>query len=293
MAICKKSDKYSLLPEPEFITFSLDHVKGLRRFACLNDKQIWICDMEVQVMKLYDTQGSLQCSVQTEKETSPFDIAVTSGGEVVYTDVNNKTVYMMKNSQIEEIIRLKNWTPLNVCSTSSGDLLVTMSSSNFKEFKVNRYRGNTEIRSIQFDDEGRPLYSPGYLKYISENRNQDVCVADCREHALVVVNQAGKLRFRYTGNQATSKRSFDPYGIATDSQGNILAADCNNHCIHILNQDGDFLRYIDNCELRTPRELCVDPKDNLLVTEYYTGDVTNVLKKIKYKSYVDNSKGER
>ncbi|XP_061185737.1 tripartite motif-containing protein 2-like [Saccostrea echinata] len=283
MAICKKSDKDSPLYEPEFITFSLDHVKGLRRFACLNEKHIWTCDMEVDVMKLYDTQGSLQCSVQTETGTSPYDIAVAGSGELVYTDVNRKTVYMMKNSQIEEIIRLNQWTPLNVCITSSGDLLVTMSSANFKEFKVSRYRGNTDIQSIQFDEEDRPLYSSGYLKYICENKNQDVCVADCREHAVVVVNEAGKLRFRYTGNNAASKGAFDPYGIATDSQGDILTADCNSHCIHILDQDGQFLRYIDNCELRTPRELCVDPKDNLFVTEYYTGDVTNVLKKIKYK----------
>ncbi|XP_062602296.1 uncharacterized protein LOC134264013 [Saccostrea cucullata] len=268
-----------LLDEPELITSIDTGYDRLYSVTCLSDEEIWTTGDD-NIVKLYNLQGKLLKSMQTKSGNSPRDIAVTRSGDLVYTDPDKRTVNIVKNYQIQEVIRLQGWIPNYVCSTSYGDLLVTMVSDDKEQSKVVRYFDSTEMQTIQFDSEDKPLYSTNSIKYISENRNLDICVADCEAHAVVVVNQAGKLRFRYTGHPSPIMRSFYPYGITTDSQSQILTADQYRNCIHILDQDGQFLRYIryiENCDLNSPSGICVNTRDNFFVAEL-SGNV----KKIKY-----------
>lgn len=252
----------------------------LSSVACLSDERIWTIG-ESNAMKLHNLQGQLLESIKTKSGNAPEDIAVTKRGNLVYTDPKDKSLNMV-NSEIQTVIKLTEWRPRKVCSTSSDDLLVLMLSKDDKQTKVVRYYGPKKKQIIQFNESGQPLYSSnlpfGYTKYIMENRNQDICVTDNGARAVVVVNKAGKLRFTYKGISSCPTRIFDPVGITSDSQCRILISDWSNCIVHILEQDGQFLRYIDICDLRYPYGICVDSKDNLLVVE--TG--TNKVKKIQY-----------
>nr|XP_022305042.1 uncharacterized protein LOC111112037 isoform X1 [Crassostrea virginica] len=260
----------------------------LYNVSCLSDEEIWTSG-GVKIMKLYNLKGELLKSVQTKSGDTPWDIAVTRSGGLMYADSVDRSINLVSGTQtlfsrlvsgtqIQTLIRLRRWTPRGLCSTASGDLLVIMTSDDVKQTKVVRYSGSKEKQTIQRDDQGNPLYSSiGYNKYLSENRNLDICVAELAAHAVVVVSAAGKLRFRYTGPPSTPQESFNPYGITTDSQANILTSDCNNHRIHIIDQDGRFLRFIHNCGLQSPWGLCVDSRDNVFVAE-----LTGTVKKLQY-----------
>nr|XP_019923252.2 uncharacterized protein LOC105329443 isoform X3 [Crassostrea gigas]XP_034306463.1 uncharacterized protein LOC105329443 isoform X3 [Crassostrea gigas]XP_034306464.1 uncharacterized protein LOC105329443 isoform X3 [Crassostrea gigas] len=261
-----------LLDIPEiFNTFNTGYT-SLRSISFYIEEEIWTSAISGDI-KCFSTVGKCMKTITTKSNKIPSDIAVTRDGDLLYCDSNVKTLNKIRDGKTEEIIKLQGWTPINLCVTSTGDFLLSMYNDDSTQSQVVRYSGSTEKQSIQFDNEGNPLYSGNYyIKYIKENRNYDICVADWEAGAVVVVNHDGKLRWRYTGLPSGAKKNpFKPRGIITNSQSQILTADYDNNCIHILDQDGQFLRYIEN--VKNPDGLCVDNHDNLYVAEYLTGDV--------------------
>lgn len=277
-------DGISVSEEPKVVTYihtNYGIANKLRSVTAATDNEIWTCG-EDKTMKLYNLQGELIKSIQTKSKNTPSDIEVTRSADLVYADYNDLSINIVRNAQISEVIKLQGWRPRNVCSTLYDDFLVFMDSETDRQSKIVRYCGTIPKQSISLNDKGQPLYSYGpSFKYMSENKNLDICVADWGASAVVVVNHAGKHRFTYMGPPSSSSatKAFDPYGITTDSQSRILIADCFNHRIHVLHQDGQFLCFISNCGLDRPVDLCVDSKDNLFVAERFTGNV----KKIRYK----------
>ncbi|XP_052692132.1 uncharacterized protein LOC128170396 [Crassostrea angulata] len=268
-----------LRDEPELVATIHTGHKNLRSVSCLNEDTIWTSGLTNDI-KCFNIEGVLLQTIKHTFGNFPNDIAIDSDGNILYVNGATGTVNKVTNRQTKLLISLYGWVPVNLCVTSSGDILISMYSAEVTQSKVVRYSESTEKQTIQYDKEGKPLYSENVkIKYITENRNHDICVADCGAGALVVVNQDSTLKWRYTGHPLVIKnKPFDPCGITADRQCRILTADLDNHCIHILDKHGQFLRYIDNCDLKDPFGLCVDKDDNLFVCEVLIGNV----KKIKY-----------
>lgn len=116
---------------------------------------------------------------------------MSKNGHLIYFDFGERTVNIVMNKQISEVIRLRTWRPLRVNSTVSGDLLVTMVGDKKKRTKVVRCAYSTEIQTFLFDSKALPLYfSPRHrsIYYATENTNCDICVVGETTCAVVVVN---------------------------------------------------------------------------------------------------------
>ncbi|XP_062593227.1 uncharacterized protein LOC134254706, partial [Saccostrea cucullata] len=238
--------------------------------TCLGNEMTWL-SVNSDIITLYRFNHGLQVkTIKTKPGNNPGDIVVTNSGDLVYTDHRDGSVNIVNNWGIKEMIILQYWRSHGVCSISSRDLLVIIESNENKQARVVRCSTSKEIQSIQFDDENKPLYSSSASdKYICENRNHDICLADCGAKAVIVVSQAGKLKFRYNGQTPILRnKQLIPKGNTTDSQGNILTCDDNNKCVHVINEDGDIIRYISCESLYILCGLCTDTDDNLFLIGY-------------------------
>lgn len=239
-----------------------------------NNKNIWTSSYLNSILQHHCMQRSLCTRIPSQSGQIPRDITVNNMGELLY--VSQDTLYRIRNGETENVNTLFEWNLKNLCRTQTGDVLVSMYSDDETQSKVVRYNGSTEKQTIQFDDDGEPLYSSNdCTKHICENGNGDICVADWRARNVVVVNQSGRLQFKYNRQY---EYEFTPFGIATDSQWHILTSDDTNKRIHVLDPLGQFLKYISNYQLNNPKGLCIDNNDDLYVCEASLG----VVKKIKY-----------
>lgn len=257
-----------LLDKPDEISTMRTYMEYLQSITCLESNQIWASKNSATValfdfnkkenVKSFWFEGSLRNAI--------YDLAVLKSGKLVCSCSQTNTVYIVHNEKSEKLITLNDWVPRGICVISSGDLLITMTQTN--KSKVVRYSGTVEKQAIQFDDLKSTPFIPScyYYLYITENRNNDICVS--RQEVVDVFRGNGERKFYYNGHPPHPiwNQAFSPRGIATDSYCHILIADTENKCIHIIDQDGKFLQYID-CGMRRPWGLCIDSHDFLYLAD--------------------------
>nr|XP_022310924.1 tripartite motif-containing protein 2-like [Crassostrea virginica] len=243
--------------------------------ACIGEAEAWIYGENETITRI-DIHGAVRDTVTTSCLFRPGDISVTKGKELMYSNSDNRTVNIIRDWKTETLITTpQGWTPRGLCCTRSGDILVhvyTKSGPQTKN-KIISYQGENIKQEISNDGQGNPIFKYGNnLLFMSENNNGDVCVSDVYANTVVVVDQTGRVRFRYDGTPDRREKyfapsgisSFRPTGIVTDALSQIIVADINNNCLHILDQNGQFLRCVDS-GLLYPLGLSVDSEGRLWV----------------------------
>lgn len=281
----------NFLDEPK-IHFVLEtEMKHPCKIACQSNQKLWVGGNEgsLKLFKFVEQRDAVQpgsgatstgsCSILKHVNVikGPTDIAVTKTGELVYGIKFENTVFILKQNKTEMLINLYDWKFLSFCITVFDELLVCMADERKCSCRVVRFNQRSDERQIiQYDQQGESLYKSGMLnKYIEENKNGDICLADCDAKTVVVTDQTGELRFRYDGTTSTRKRDpFCPVGIATDSMANILVSTPRQ--VHIIDMNGQFLRFLDIGRLN-PLRLTLDKDDNL-----YMADTQGNVRMIKY-----------
>ncbi|XP_061196343.1 uncharacterized protein LOC133204606 [Saccostrea echinata] len=266
------TDGKNFLAETVEIKRFCTKIEKIHRLACLDSGEVWISRENDGIIELFNIRGSPAKAIVSSCSSwkgHPSDISVTPEGELLYTDRKNSYVNVVRNEKSVKLIKVpKDWEPAGVCSTKSGNLLVSLLAMNSEVYKIVRFEDKEIVQEIQKDDYGNPLFKGGSLMlFVTENSNGDICASDCNADTVTVVNKTGRLRYRYKGEQ-TMEKKFKPSTIVTDAVGNILVEDFGNECIHIIDQDGKFLCSLDYCG-----RLSIDKLGQLWVGEYDSGAV--------------------
>ncbi|XP_048778022.2 uncharacterized protein LOC125681824 [Ostrea edulis] len=263
-----------LLDQGKSISTIPSGVTPLGAVACVGVDEAWVSGAD-KIVRRVDIHGSVRDTVTTTCKPWPSDIKVTRQGELVYCDVNNRTLNIVRHGRTEALITTPQcWKPGKLCCTESGDILVCMYTTDYRQHKIVRYQGHTVEQEIDRDEDGEPIYKGGrYPLYVMENNNGDICASNSNADIVVVVDKSGRVRFRYDSTPARRKISFNPRHIVTDSMSRIIVTDWNNACLHILDQNGQFLRCVDNCGLHNANGLSVDNEGRLWVGLAISGEV--------------------
>ncbi|XP_062569131.1 uncharacterized protein LOC134231216 [Saccostrea cucullata] len=189
-----------LLEEPQLITsINTGNEYLLHSVTCLNDDEIWTGGSD-NIMKLYNLQGKLLKSIRTKSGKSARDIEVTRRGDLVYSDPDTKTVNIVKNEQIQDVIRKQGWKPYNVCITSSEDILVSMVSEN--------------------GEQAKGTFGPVGITTDSQSQ---ILTADCDNNCIHILDQEGQF-LSFIDNGLLKP----PWDLCVNTRGNVFVVECCN-----------------------------------------------------------------
>ena len=229
-------------------------------------------------IKLVDKDGSVKD--ETETNFAINDIAMTSDGDLLLANNNNRCIESMSSLKIINTLFNTNGIPSGLCCLHNNDIVVTFSDVVETERKVIIYSRNGEIRQTMDHIKLR------YPNKVSVNKvNKDIYICDYKKYfsdsvgKVIALGVDYEMKYEYTG-QGDSR--FTPLDVCTDQMGHVLIADHDNHRVHMLDQEGRFMQYILTSQqgLHQPVSIDVDSEGYIWVGEYV--DYRYHVKVVKY-----------
>lgn len=142
-----------LLNDPELVATIQTQYEKLSSVTFLNEKSIWASGWDINI-KWFNIGGSILKTIKTNLEDRPNDIALDSDGNLLYLDWKTNTVNKGNYKSPKRLMRLQGWIPVNLCISSTSDLIVSVYSVDLTQSKVVRYSVFIKKQTIQFDIEG-------------------------------------------------------------------------------------------------------------------------------------------
>ncbi|XP_061184402.1 uncharacterized protein LOC133192407 [Saccostrea echinata] len=272
MQLLEKPGILKILWKSRFPPDSLD--QKLYSLSCINPETVLIGGNDCMLFKRalnYNDSQHLQPFKITSKG---FYFALSSTGAIFFSDKNDRSVKRIKkrkSNKISTFLEFHPWEPKGITMTPYDHVLICLYRK--KHSKVVQYAqtGNI-VQEIQYTNE-KLLYE--HPMFICCNKNGDICTADYKKRAVIVVDQFGVFRFSYNGHTLPeSGKTFTPCNMATDDLCNIAITDFENHKIHLLDKYGQFLRFLNpDAEIRHPRAIAIDKKGKMWLGEGKTGHI--------------------
>ncbi|XP_062598810.1 uncharacterized protein LOC134260255 [Saccostrea cucullata] len=228
---------------------------------------------------------------------NPYDTCVCETGDVYFTNYENNSIARLSTTRsymnllsysgsFTTVICTDPLTPLGICQSLDGGLLVTLIDMESEDFKLEA-TSRRLLRHIALNGDIIKEYK--YLEdkqtrlfiqpvRVVQNKNSQICVVNRtsgKTGELVVISPSGRPMFIYCGQDLI--HGFNPNDVVCDSLCNIIVADAGNHLIHLLSPDGDFLKYLltDN-EVKTPTSLSLSKRT------LWVGNEHGLVKVFKY-----------
>lgn len=262
------------------LTKSAKSVKDFKRsysvlttVNCVSPQKAWISGQHPDI-KLMDFDSGECQGIPTECTTSgPSGMTVDKNGDIIYSDFEEKSVAkLVKGSKDMVTLFHTDWNPKDLCIGNQDEMFVCLVENH--EGKVAKFNKNGQLL-VQFvlDAEGNRLFEEP--SYICTNLISDICISDTRKHAIIVLDTTGRRKFEYRRSDADDRHPFDPRGIDTDSDGNIIVVDYGNYEIILISNSGEFLACLldRNDGLSRPCDVSLDNENKLWVAECRSGKV--------------------
>nr|XP_006820073.1 PREDICTED: tripartite motif-containing protein 2-like [Saccoglossus kowalevskii] len=246
-------------------------VEGVHELTVLvNNKSVQGSPVKINVIPKKGLMGNYGKNGSGVSQFSyPRDVLITSEGNVLVCDSKNIRLQLLtldgKHKRMIQFIGFnKPFYPYFAAKSQDGNYFIV--DDNNKQVVV----CNNNFELIRCFGIGELTYPRGISISPVNGR---VYVVDYNSHCIRIYNQDGRY-IKSFGSQGDGDCQFQsPWGISTDSKGNLIVADSWNHRIQVLTGEGEFLFKFgshgnSDGQLHNPSGVATDTDGYVYVSDY-------------------------